>query len=182
MGREIRMVPANWEHPTYVHEMTGQTRLQPMLKETWAEAVAEWKAEYAKWEAGERPTYFDADDHARGYEYWEYNSAPPSEREMYTPWEPSEATWYQLWETVSEGTPVSPPFATKEELADYLAKNGDHWDQKRAKDPSAAKLFGIDPSNPGWGIEAANRFVMGSGWAPSMVMHGVKLEEGKFAF
>jgi hypothetical protein len=32
-----------------------------------------------------------------------------------------EATWFQAWETVTEGTPVTPPFATTDELVDYLA-------------------------------------------------------------
>lgn len=30
---------------------------------------------------------------------------------------------YQVWETVSEGSPISPPFATPEELADWMVAN-----------------------------------------------------------
>lgn len=33
--------------------------------------------------------------------------------------------WYQVWETVSEGSPCSPPFATKEELARWMAEHSD---------------------------------------------------------
>jgi hypothetical protein len=35
--------------------------------------------------------------------------------------EPPSGDGYQLWETVSEGSPISPVFATPEELADWLA-------------------------------------------------------------
>ncbi len=31
--------------------------------------------------------------------------------------------WYQYWEDISEGSPQSPPFATKEELARWLTEN-----------------------------------------------------------
>jgi len=38
-------------------------------------------------------------------------------------WTPEEATHYQMYETCSEGTPISPPCATVEELARWLADN-----------------------------------------------------------
>lgn len=44
-------------------------------------------------------------------------------RERYEAWtqtEPPTGDGYQLWETVSEGSPVSPVFATPEELATWL--------------------------------------------------------------
>ena len=46
-----------------------------------------------------------------------------------------EATWFQAWETVTEGTPVTPPFATTDELVDYLVTRGDFWDQERGDGP-----------------------------------------------
>lgn len=61
-----------------------------------------------------------------------------------------EGPGYQLWETVSEGSPVSPTFATPEELANWLAQN----------DTSITK--GVDYD--GW-----LRFINGPGWAPSMM-------------
>jgi hypothetical protein len=35
--------------------------------------------------------------------------------------------WYQLFENVSEGTPLSPPFENKEELIEWLVNNKDYW-------------------------------------------------------
>jgi hypothetical protein len=65
-------------------------------------------------------------------------------------------TWFQVYETVSEGTPVTPPFATKEELVDYLVANGDFWDQHRG--------------DGGWSRENAEAFV-GAGFAMSLVVN-----------
>lgn len=76
---------------------------------------------------------------------------------FYRPWTDAEATWVQVWETVSEGTPVTPPFATKAELVDYLVAGGDDWDRKRGRG--------------GYSREQAVAFVE-SGWVPSMVVTG----------
>lgn len=139
MGREIRRVPPNWEQPK-----NERGHLQPMFDQTFSAAAEEWKARLAKHVPSEND----------GREYWEWDGNPP-DREYYRPWEDEDATWFQVWETVSEGTPVTPPFATKIELVDYLVANGDAWDQSRG--------------NGGWGRKAAERFV-NAGWAPSMVV------------
>ena len=43
--------------------------------------------------------------------------------EAWEPTEPPEGEGFQLWETTSEGSPISPVFATLEELCDYAAAN-----------------------------------------------------------
>ena len=150
MGREVRKVPTNWDHPKQEGRYDG--RLQPMFDETFEEAAAKWKAEFAEWESGIRPSY--CSDESKELEYWEWNGGPP-ERAYYRPWKDEEATWVQVWETISEGTPVTPPFATASELVDYLATNGDFWDQQRGDGP--------------WDRANAEKFV-GDGWAPSLIM------------
>jgi hypothetical protein len=70
-------------------------------------------------------------------------------------WKKGEATWYQMYETVSEGTPVTPPFPTKNDLINHLVYHGTFWDDKP------------------WSLEAARRFVKNE-WAPSMVITGGK--------
>lgn len=159
MGREIRMVPPNWDHPKGLRP-NGREGYQPMFDRRFEDAAADWKEEFAKWESGERPSY--CTDEWKDREFWEYNGGPP-DREYYRPWEDSEASWFQAWETVSEGTPVSPPFETKEELIEYLVANGDFWDQSRRREGHTT--INCDP----WPREAAERFVNGPGWAPSFV-------------
>jgi hypothetical protein len=45
--------------------------------------------------------------------------------------------WYQVWETVSEGSPVSPAFATAQELVFFLVTYGDpvwgRWELRNAE-------------------------------------------------
>lgn len=83
----------------------------------------------------------------------------PSEeiRQAYKSWEPTPppaGEGWQVWETVSEGSPITPVLDTAERLVDYLVENGDLWDQKRG--------------DGGWERDAAESFVQAA-WAPSMV-------------
>lgn len=51
----------------------------------------------------------------------------PASRAVYEAWEevpPPEGHGYQLWETVSEGSPVSPVFATEGDFIRYLIREG----------------------------------------------------------
>lgn len=70
--------------------------------------------------------------------------------DSWTAVEPPAGDGYQIWETVSEGSPISPVFATPEELARHMA--GRPW--------------GADK---GSSYDAWMRFINGPGWALSMV-------------
>ena len=150
MGREIRLVPPNWEHPS--DDRGNPIRIHDT---TFEEAAAEWKAGFVAWEAG---THWDFEHANRNEpcEFWEWDGDPPS-REHYRPAFTEEPTWYQMYETVSEGTPVTPPFATKEELIDYLCTYGDYGYQHHE--------FGSIPSR-----KAATAFVE-AGSAVTMVSY-----------
>lgn len=140
MGREIRRVPANWEHPrkkcqhspwaggcAEAKNHNGEC-YQPLNDEDFDTALTEWLDGYKLWKKGEHPDQ-KAGSYSEDDKYWEYAGAPP-DPEYYRPkWDT--ADWYQIYETVSEGTPVTPPFSTKAELVDYLVENGDFWDQYR---------------------------------------------------
>jgi hypothetical protein len=79
------------------------------------------------------------------------------QRAMADAWEQTEppaGEGWQLWETVSEGSPISPVFATAEQLVDYLVELGDVWGQKRGEK---------------WSRESAEAFVR-AGWAPSLMV------------
>lgn len=57
------------------------------------------------------------------FEEWDGEKRLP---EDYRPdWPKEEITHFQMYEDVTEGTPVSPVFATREELARWLANNLD---------------------------------------------------------
>lgn len=130
MGREVRRVPPHWEHPKFTPddatpsvEMAGYYR--PCFDTDYETAAGEWIDRFDLWRAGQHE--------AQPCEYckyfWDYE--PPPDKTTCRPAFAAEPTWYQLYETVSEGTPVSPPFATLEELARYLADQGDFWHQEK---------------------------------------------------
>ena len=91
--RELRPVPLDWEHPRYPG--------------TYADGSPRYRALHSR--AFLRYCIRDAEQNG---EQWDYDP------EDYMP-EIPEGTpvGWQLYETTSEGTPVSPVFATLEELA-----------------------------------------------------------------
>lgn len=168
MGRQIRRVIPNWQHP---EESNG--RFRPLFDESYREAITKWIEEHQLWEAGKHPDQLDKTSSAKEYRYFaEWNGDAPDVKYYRPDWKPEEATWYQVYETVSEGTPVTPPFETREELVEYLVANGDFWDQKRRSEGHASM-----PCEP-WTRQQAESFVFGGGWAPSLVVSDGRIMSG----
>lgn len=118
MGRMVRKVPANWEHP---REPDGSYK--PMYDRTYKDAANEWMSECMLWCNMEHPGQAKAWGKDCAY-YWEYAGMPPKD-ECYRPeWKEEERTHYMMYEDTSEGTPISPAFSTPEELAHWLTDTG----------------------------------------------------------
>ncbi len=111
MGREVRRVPADWEHPAdrALHDTFRIRRIE----------LEKWKAGYIT-------------DHCGGWKKLpaEYRGKRPhvyygssNKRDFMPDWEPEECTHLQMYETTTEGTPISPVMATAEDLAHWLADN-----------------------------------------------------------
>jgi hypothetical protein len=86
-------------------------------------------------------------------------------KEAYDAWEqidPPSGDGYQIWETVSEGSPISPVFASPEELARHMA--GTKW--------------GGDDGTP---YETWLAFIRGPGWAPSGMLSAAGFQTGVVA-
>lgn len=75
------------------------------------------------------------------------------------PTDPPEGEGWQMWETTSEGSPISPVFKAPEELARWLADTN-------------ASAFGSSGASYGSWL----RMIVGPGWAPSAVSdeHGLR--------
>jgi hypothetical protein len=113
----------------------------------------EWLDNAIAWDKGTHPGV--AENKADCPFYWQYHGDPPNP-EYYRPkWTDDERTHIQMYETVSEGTPVTPVFASKRELVEHLVVHGDDWDAARG--------------DGGWSREAAEKFA-GDEWAPSLVV------------
>lgn len=118
MGREIRRVPPNWEHP---RDVNGN--LLPTHNRFYGDACDEWVSNFRLWEQGEHPDQKRYPNTPKYY--WEWDNPPP-DKTYYLPekWTADQATCYQIYETVTEGTPTSPIFQTEEEMVQWLLAQG----------------------------------------------------------
>jgi hypothetical protein len=109
MGRKVRKVPPDWKHPTYINPYLGEV-YKPMFEySAYIDMLKDWEESVKKY--GLEATLDD------------FNG--PLRKEDFMPeWSPEQATHYMMYEDTTEGTPISPAFATKEELASWLSKNG----------------------------------------------------------
>lgn len=163
MGREIRMVPPNWQHPTEWGKdwQSGRPkiRFKPLFGGSYAKRIAEWDEEKAQWDRGFEKDYtqypkfeWKPKSEGRPSSFEEWYGPRPNHEEYMPEFQPGTATHLMMYETTSEGTPISPAFATPEELAHWLADNG-------------ASTFGNST-----GTYEQWLSVCRGGWAPSAVM------------
>jgi len=150
------MVPKGWEHPK-----NKQGHYDPLFDRTYTEVAQEWVDCAAAYHARdlvklkELDVYMGDDPESVFAEhpwYWEWTDSPPSP-DYYRPEFDAPADHCQMYETVTEGTPVSPVFATRGELAQWIV------------------------DNLGYSEDAAAGFVE-DGWAPSLVMCAGKVHDG----
>jgi len=123
MGREVRRVPADWQHPKdtktgfYVPLFDGKD---------YDHRVREWDEEAAKWDEGMISDYNGGWQPIGGVEsktYSEWSGERPKSEDYMPRWTDSERTHLMMYEDTSEGTPISPAFETPEELAQWLVDN-----------------------------------------------------------
>ncbi len=160
MGREVRCVPANWQHP--IRHKRGSYNpdgFVPLRGGSFAEALTDWQREAAKWDEGFIRSYkpgggWEPKEARHDYSYAEYAGEEPRAEEYMPDWPDAERTHWQMYEDTTEGTPISPVCATPEELAHWLADNG-------------ASSFGdMTATYDQW------LAMIRQGWAPSMVVGG----------
>jgi hypothetical protein len=168
MGREVRMVPADWQHPKYPADHP-EPHLRdshiPLYGRSFASEDAEWNEGHAKWQKGFVKNYgsggkWRARTPDDGPTYSQWSGERPSPDHYMPDWPREARTHLMMYEDTSEGTPISPAFATPEELARWLADNG-------------ASSFGNSTAT----YEQWLRVCKG-GWAPSMVMDSNGLRSG----
>ncbi len=163
MSREVRRVPKNWMHP---RSSDGQ---YIPLHDNFVERLRNWSEEKEQWDRGLIRDYVtngwkpkDQDRSDMTFEEWD-GREPKAEDYMPT-WMEEERTHLQMYETCTEGTPISPVMKTPEELARWLVDN------------KASAFGGMTASYEGWLIvakgESSVGMVMGDGRPP---MSGVDL-------
>ena len=103
MGREVRMVPLDWEHPK-----NKKGNFIPLLGD-FQEDMKIFQA------------YVAQDGMEQAVEGW--GEQPPNAKNYMPQWPAEKATHYQMYEDTSEGTPISPPMPDPESLARWLVKH-----------------------------------------------------------
>jgi len=86
MGREIRHVPANWEHPKRISKYSGREEYRPLFQHDFIIAykcfkkeLKEWYQEQAEFENGKVFSYADETySKANGNTYEDWAGNPPS--------------------------------------------------------------------------------------------------------
>jgi hypothetical protein len=153
MGREIRKVPVGWQHPK-----DEQGRYKPLYDQDFESAMKEWLEELNGWmgkgfqEARKKHPDMDFDPNQPYRAFIEWHGGPP-DAEYYRPlWDETTRVCFQMYETVSEGTPVTPVFSSLDALEDHLVRFGTDWDRGN-----------------GWSRDAARAFCK-SGFAPSLMV------------
>lgn len=169
MGREVRMVPADWQHPRYADDYYRENlrgKYVPLYASGFASRDAEWAEGWQKWQEGLCENYGGDEKWApieaeyKAMRYTDYAGSRPSPDEFMPDWPVDQCTHYMMYEDTSEGTPISPAFATPEELAQWLV------------DTNASAFGGSGASYEGW-LRVAK-----GGFAPSMIMQGGVMHTG----
>ena len=96
-----------------------------MLDQTYEDAGKHWIASCIEWAMGQNK-YQKEDPLLIGAHFSvhrDWDGMPPNE-EYYRPAFDAEPTHYQYYENTSEGTPLSPVFATEAELEIWIRKEG----------------------------------------------------------
>lgn len=158
MGREVRRVPADWQHPKEFSPYQGKEVYKPLHDRDWRAEAAQWDEDRAKWEAGERPDY--AGDYAADFPFDQWEGQRPYSEDYMPNWPVEQRTHLMMYEDTTEGTPISPAFETPEELAQWLADN-------------EASSFGSSTATYEQWLPICK-----GGWAPSMVMAGGQMMSG----
>jgi hypothetical protein len=122
MGRILRKVPANWEHPK-----NDNGSYKPMFDKFYGDALNEWIENNKKWENGTHEDLIKNPKLKDEYPFYAmWNGNPPDVEYYHTKkYNEEELTHIQLYQTTSEGTPISPVFKANEldKLCEYAAEN-----------------------------------------------------------
>lgn len=142
MGREVRRVRKDWQHPK--EEQYGR-EVYRALREGYADAKKRFEEKQASEGLQAALDWF---------------GVAPNQDDYMPEWPEAERTHLMMYETTSEGTPISPAFETPEELARWLADNG-------------ASAFGQMTATYEQWLAMAK-----VGWAPSAVVGNGQLLSG----
>lgn len=159
MPREVRKVKPGWDHPR-----DEQGEFVPLL-DGWPYGypLSAWQAAWDRaaelWRRGEHPDLKPGgmadEDRLRRISYAEWHGDRPDASAHMPEWTADERAGWCYYEATSEGTPLSPVFATAEELAEWLIRHQRSWRGESLTNAIDYVQFEASPSTavwPGWDI------------------------------
>jgi hypothetical protein len=157
MGIKVRMVPPDWVHPE-----------DESLSEDFTQRHADWvetrdqfnNGMVRDWGSPLDKAWKPKDARNAGVSLEEWAGSEPIASEYMPEWPAEVATHFMMYETVTEGSPISPAFATPEELALWLVDNN-------------ASAFGREGATYEQWLSTILR-----GFAPSAIITNNKIESG----
>lgn len=130
MGREVRRVKKDWQHPK-----DEKGRYIPLYDGAeFSARIASWDEGAQKWAEGlylnPQGAWVAIREALIGKPYSSWDGERPDPNECMPLWSDDERTHFMMYENTSEGTPISPAFATAEELARWLVNNAGWFDYR----------------------------------------------------
>lgn len=120
MGREVRRVTRDWEHP-----IQDNGNYQPMFNEYYGDVLNEWIRNNNLWENGTHPDIKEYDLDKKKYPFYSMwaGGCPDVQYYRTTKDKEEDLTHIQIYENTTEGTPISPVFDNAKDLAHWLSDN-----------------------------------------------------------
>lgn len=124
LGREIRRVPANWQHPKNQY---GQDI--PLYDSRYSKVLTDWEEENKQWQNGLSSDYNcgwkPIKEIYKDIPFEEWSGKKPVKEDYMPEWTEEEKTHIQLYETTTEGTPITSVYNSNdlESLCEYASKN-----------------------------------------------------------
>jgi len=124
MGREIRRVPKNWEHPIG----SDGRQYKALWDGNYDEELADYQKHLNQWNKGFTDDYEGGwkpiEDRHRNMTFSDWHGGRPYKEDYMPKWSDEEKTHIVMYETCTEGTPISPAFDNPQDLAQWLFDNG----------------------------------------------------------
>jgi hypothetical protein len=134
MAYEIRRVPGNWQHPK-----DADGRYIGLFETSRFKRDAQrWDEENEMWLKGYRSdgrsNYVPIEPEHQHKSYVEWTQERPELRNYMPQWANDERTHYMIYESVTEGTPISPAFRNAVDLLNWLIAENVKESQDRGKE------------------------------------------------
>jgi hypothetical protein len=137
-AREIRKVPENWTHPT---DTNGE--FIPLFDDTFDAAYKYWADGLQKWMAG-KPSKPTDEWQSTVRSYILFEGVCPDANSC-ADYKGQKRSHYVLYDVQSDGTPLTPAFASLDQLKEYLVNAGSKLDGKYTPEEATSLCAAYEP-------------------------------------